>query len=195
MSTAENARSEPTSAPVCESAARAAASERPTLRQTTGLSASAQRAQRVDEGVGPAHGLQEEPDRASSRRSSAKKARKSAASVTASAPDETTQRSPMRPPSERNASAIEPDWQSTATCPGAVVSCGRPFQAAGPPGTKNPMQFGPSSAAPSSRARAASRSVDRLCSRAGLGADAGDDERAHARRRSLLEGSLDARRG
>ncbi len=42
-STAENARPEPTSAPVCESAARAAASERPTLRQTTGLPASAQR--------------------------------------------------------------------------------------------------------------------------------------------------------
>ena len=46
-----------------ESAARAAASERPTLRQTTGLSASAHAAQRVDERVRPSHGLEKEPDR------------------------------------------------------------------------------------------------------------------------------------
>ena len=43
-SRAENARAEPTTAPECASAARAAACERPTLRQTTGLPASAARA-------------------------------------------------------------------------------------------------------------------------------------------------------
>ncbi len=69
------------------------------------------------------------------------------------------QRKPTRPPSERNASAIEPDWQRTATWPGAVVVGARPIQAAGPSGANVPMQFGPRSAAPSSRARAASRSV------------------------------------
>ena len=40
-SSAENARAEPTTAPEWASAARAAACERPTLRQTTGLPASA----------------------------------------------------------------------------------------------------------------------------------------------------------
>ncbi len=49
---------------MCDSAARAAASERPTFRQATGLPASAQRSQRVDEGVGAPDRLEEEPDRA-----------------------------------------------------------------------------------------------------------------------------------
>ena len=40
-SSAENARAEPTTAPECASAARAAACERPTFRHTTGLPASA----------------------------------------------------------------------------------------------------------------------------------------------------------
>ena len=53
------------------------------------------------------------------------------------------------------------------------------------------MQFGPSIAAPTSRARRARRSVvGSLRSR--LGADPGNDERADARRDGLLEGSLDA---
>ena len=114
LSTAENARSEPTSAPVWESAARAAASERPTLRQTTGLPASAHRRNASTKASGRRTVSRKSPT-ASVEGSSAKNARKSAASVTASAPDDTTQRSPMRPPSERNASASEPDWHSTAT--------------------------------------------------------------------------------
>ena len=98
----------------------------------------------------------------------------------------------MRPPRERNASATDPDWQSTATWPCAVVGSGRPFQAAGPPGTKKPMQFGPRSAAPNSRARAASRSVVGLGGRPGLGAHARHHERANTGRRRFLERRLDA---
>ncbi len=69
------------------------------------------------------------------------------------------QRKPTRPPSERKASATDPDWQRMATCPGAVVDGGRPIQAIGPSGTTTPMQLGPTIAAPSSRARAASRAT------------------------------------
>ena len=46
-----------------DSAARAAASERPTLRQTTVLPARAHRSSAADERVRPAHGLEEEADR------------------------------------------------------------------------------------------------------------------------------------
>ena len=63
-SSAEKARAEPTTAPECASAARAAACERPTLRQTTGLPASAAARQRGGERAGPPDRLDEQADRA-----------------------------------------------------------------------------------------------------------------------------------
>ena len=92
------------------------------LEADDGLAGVGAPLQSVDERLRAPDGLQEEADRWVLE-SSAKKARKSAASVTASAPEDTTQRSPMRPPRERNASAIDPTDRGlrrapTQSCPG-----------------------------------------------------------------------------
>ena len=108
------ARSEPTSAPVCVSAARAAASERPTLMHTTGLFPAAHRASAAANSSGRRIVSRKSP-MARVCSSAATASSRSAASVTASPPLETTQRKPIRPPRESRASPIEPDWQIAAT--------------------------------------------------------------------------------
>ena len=155
---AENARSEPTTAPVCASAARAAACERPTFRQTTGFPASAQPSSADANSAGRRTVSRKSPI-APVPSSLAKRPRMSAASVTASPPDETTERKPTRGPIPRSASAIDPDCETTDTRPARKVSGTVPIQSETSSGAATPMQFGPSSRASSARARSAIRAA------------------------------------
>ncbi len=86
---------------------------------------------------------------------------------------------------------MEPDWQSTATWPGAVVSCGPPV-----PGGR------PARHEDAHAVRAEERGADLACARGkplrrrpggspGLGADARHHERANADRHRVLERVLD----
>ncbi len=159
-SNAEKARAEPTTAPECASAARAAACERPTLRQTTGLPASAAAARAATNASGRRIVSTKRPI-ARVPSSSARNPTKSARSRESSLPAETTVRKPTRGPQARNASPIEPEWATQATCPGtkASVPATVPSQSETPPGVAMPMQFGPTTATSHSAARAPMRAA------------------------------------
>ena len=116
----------------------------------------------------------------------------SAASVTASPPDETTERKPTRGPIPRSASAIDPDCETTETRPGRKVSGTVPIQSEPSSGAATPMQFGPSSRASSARARSAIRAAT-----SGPAAPASFPRPGRKKARTpgcerLLEGLLDA---
>ena len=189
---AENARSEPTTAPVCASAARAAACERPTFRQTTGFPASAQRSSADANSAGRRTVSRKSPI-APVPSSSAKKPRMSAASVTASPPDETTRakadprRRSREAPRRSTPTARPPRRGRDGRCPARS-----PIQSEPPPGAATPMQFGPSSTAPPRAARSAIRVGNLRPCGTGLVPEAREEESAHSRCERLPESLLDA---
>ena len=79
--------------------------------------------------------------------SSAKPISRSAASRLPSEPVEKTARNPIRGPQLSMASAIEPDWAITETCPRRNVLGTFATYMDPPLGTAMPMQFGPRIAA------------------------------------------------
>ena len=155
---AEKLRSDPTSAPVWASAARAPISDVPTLSTIATLPASASRRRASSKAAGRRTVSRNMPTTRHSG-SSAKYAVMSATSVIASLPAETTVRKPTRGPSETRISPIEPEWTSVATGPPVKSSVRVPIHGDGAPGVAIPMQFGPTMEMPAASTRRRIRSA------------------------------------
>ena len=171
--TAEKARPDPTSAPVWVSTARAAASERPTLRQTTGLpdlGAAGERGRELDRPASRSRGTARPPASPCRRRRS--RASRPGA-VTASPPEDTTA-AEADAPAEREEARRRPSPTDRAPRRGPAQSTRRPCRSRWPGrrARSRPCSWGRASRRRRSRARAASRSNRRPGVRARLGPDA-----------------------